>query len=56
MKKKLYISPEMSERRIIAMQMICDSLPQGEGDDPGVAEGKERDDFNQDKGNWGNLW
>ncbi len=56
MEKKIYKTPLMDVQTSELLNMVCKSLEEGEGDGPGIAEGKDRNDVQDDNSAWGNLW
>ncbi len=59
MEKKRYMMPLTVQENITALNVYMagdNSIPGGEGDGGGVAEGKERDDISNETDKWGNLW
>ncbi|MBR3442791.1 MAG: hypothetical protein IKG96_03945 [Bacteroidaceae bacterium] len=58
MNKKAYIMPLMGVSRFDFNDYCAgqNSIPYGEGDGPGIAEGKERQDKEEPDNDWGSLW
>ena len=56
--KKAYILPlmQVSMPKMDNYMAGVNSIPEGEGGGPGIAEGKERQDDKVKDDSWGSLW
>ena len=55
MNKKIFVTPKVTVCQASTTNLICyTTIGPGEGEGPGIAEGKERD--KNDKKNWNSLW